>query len=54
MANFSISNNSSNESSELGGLVYFLANISERLPYVILVSLGSIIGVLGTIFKKNR
>ena len=50
MANFSVSNISSNETSGLGGLVYFLANISERLPYLILVSLGSIIGVLGTMF----
>ena len=51
MSNFAVSNASnisSNESSELGDLAYFLANISECLPYVILLSLGSIIGVLGT------
>ena len=49
MAIFSVSN----ETSELDGVAYFLANISECLPYVILVSLGAIIGTLGTIFKNN-
>ena len=33
--------------SEIGGLVYFLVYISDYLPYVILVSLGTIIGVTG-------
>lgn len=56
MANISFSNISntsklsSNESSEIGGMDFFLANIAECLPYVILLSLGTIIGVLGTIF----
>ena len=56
MANFSISNISnipSNDNSDIGGIAFFLAHISECLPYVIFVSLGSIIGVLGTLFKNN-
>ena len=56
MANFSglnISNCSSNESSELGGVAFFLANIPECLPYVILLLLGATIGILGTIFYKK-
>lgn len=50
MANFSVSNISSNESSEIGGVVFFIADISECLPYVILLSLGAIIGVLGILY----
>ena len=57
MANFSglnISNFSSNESSELGDVAFFLANIPECLPYVILLLLGATIGILGTIcYKKS-
>lgn len=44
---FSVSNISSNETSELDGVAFFLANISECLPYVILISLGAVIGILG-------
>ena len=40
--NFSFKNHS-----EIGGLAYFLTHISEYLPYVIIVSLGSVIGVIG-------
>ena len=50
MAIFSVSNISSNETPELDGVANFLANISECLPYVILVSLGAIIGILGTYY----
>lgn len=55
MANLTVSNISHilfHESSELAGLGFFLANISECLPFVILVSLGAVIGILGTIFYK--
>lgn len=55
MENFSISNNSnisSNDFSYIGGIDFFLAHISECLPYVIFVLLGSIIGILGTLFYK--
>ena len=55
MANFSISNISNisyNQSSESGGVAFYLANISECLPYVIIVSLASIIGVLGNLFTE--
>ena len=47
MAN--ISNISSNEFSDVGGIAYFWAYISDYLPYVILVSFGTVIGVIGTI-----
>ena len=47
MAN--ISNISSNVFSDVGGLDYFRAYISDYLPYVILVSFGTFIGVIGTI-----
>lgn len=36
--------------SEIGGLDFFLAHISDCLPYVILVSLGTVIGVIGSIY----
>ena len=52
MANFTVSNISSNESSELGGVAFFLANILECLPYVILLILGAVIGIIGTRFYK--
>ena len=50
MENFSISNISSNDNSDIGGIAFFLAHISECLPYVIVVSLAAIIGLLGTLF----
>ena len=42
-----ISNISSNDNLEIGGSVFFLIYISEYLPYVTLVSIGSVIGVIG-------
>lgn len=50
-----ILNNSSNISSNsysesVGGLVYFLLYISDYLPYVILVSCASLIGLIGIAF----
>lgn len=61
MANSSnMSNTSINDSTEIGGLAYFLVYISDYLPYVIIVSSGAIIGVIGNliimatiIFNKN-
>ena len=47
MAN--ISNISFNEFSDVGGIAYFRAYISDYLPYVILVSFGTVIGMIGTI-----
>lgn len=35
------------EPSEIGGLAYFLVYISEYLPYVILIALGEIFGIIG-------
>ena len=45
---FSLKNNS-----EVGGLAYFQTNISEYLPYVIIISLGLIIGFIGIYLKVN-
>lgn len=42
-----ISNISSNDNLEIGGSVFFLIYISEYLPYVTLVSIGSVMGVIG-------
>lgn len=53
MASFSTSinlNMSSNAYSDIGGLAYFLAYISDYLPYVTLVSIGAVIGIIVTIF----
>ena len=48
MTNISnIQKNFSFNNSEIGGLDFFLAHISDCLPYVVLESLGSIIGVIG-------
>lgn len=47
MENYSNTSNSSH-SNEIGGLVYFLTYISDYLPYVILTSVGFIIGLVGT------
>ena len=49
-----ISNISSNDSSEIGGPVFFLTYISEYLPYVTLVSIGSIIGIIGNSHIINK
>ena len=49
---FKMAMNISNNYSEIGGLVFFLAHISDCLPYVILVSLGSVIGVIGSIYMN--
>ena len=40
--NFSLKNNS-----EVGGLADFQTHISEYLPYLIIISLGLMIGVIG-------
>ena len=45
MSNFS--NMSSNSNTQIGGLAFFLVYLSEYLPYVIIGSSGTIIGVLG-------
>lgn len=47
MENYSNMSNSSH-STEIGGLVYFLTYISDYLPYVILTSVGFVIGLVGT------
>lgn len=39
--------NISNEHSEIGGLVFFLVYISDYLPYVTLISIGAVTGVIG-------
>lgn len=54
MANFSNSINlnvTSNYHSDIGGLAYFLAFITDYLPYVTLASTGAVIGFIGTIFN---
>lgn len=56
MANISTSINlnvTSNNYSDVGGLAYFLAYISDYLPYVALSSIGAVIGIIGNIFKYN-
>lgn len=42
------------EPSEIGGLAYFLVYISEYLPYVILIGLGEIVGILGNNNSNNN
>lgn len=42
------------EPSEIGGLAYFLVYISEYLPYVILISLGEIVGIIGNVRKYKK
>lgn len=32
---------------EIGGVLYFIVNISDYLPYVLLSSLGVIVGIFG-------
>ena len=54
MNNSNISNIPSNDSSEIGGSVFFLTYISEYLPYVTLVSIGSVMGVIGNRHQINR
>ena len=49
-----ILNISSNDNSKLGGLVFFLTNISEYLPYVTFVSIGTVIGVIGNNHDKYK
>ena len=48
-----ILNISSNDNSKLGGLVFFLTNISEYLPYVTLVSIETAIGYIGNNYFKQ-
>lgn len=45
------SNISSNSNTQIGGLAYFLVYLSDYLPYVIIGSSGTIIGVLGNYLK---
>ena len=54
MTNISnIQENFSFNNSEVGGLAYFLTYISDCLPYVVLESLGSIIGVIGIALNQR-
>lgn len=46
MISFNLTN-SSVEDVEIGGLAFFLVYISECLPYVVLIALGEIVGVIG-------
>lgn len=45
-----ISDISSTDNSEVGGMAYFMIYISDYLPYVIVVSFGAVMGFLGTAF----
>jgi len=54
MTNISnIQDNFSFNNSEVGDLAYFLTYISDCLPYVVLESLGSIIGVIGIALNQR-
>lgn len=48
MSNYSNNSNmTSNSYSQVGGLAFFLVYISDYLPYVIIVSSGTVIGIIG-------
>lgn len=47
MISFNWTNSSAEDVEIIGGLAFFLVYISECLPYVVLIALGEIVGVIG-------
>lgn len=47
ISNISNMSSNANKNNEIGGLVFFQTYISEYLPYVTLVSIETVVGIIG-------